>query len=209
MDSRRALAVAALVMAGFHGIVDAAPGGAPTGMSATVCIVASPALTEHLRWSQSVLPEVNAIWARYGVQVRRVDRYDDSCSRCVVVKSDEEARPDERPTDAALAWVPFVEGRARRAVYIRISRIVLLARTIGKKDTGLTSLLAEKLLARALAHELGHILLNARDHDEDGLMRARYHARDVLSEPVVYTLSASQRARLAGALFGIDAAVMR
>jgi hypothetical protein len=209
MDSRCALAVAALVMAGFHGIAEAAPGVAPTGTNVTVCVVASPALTERLRWSQSVLPEVNAIWERYGVHVRHVSRYDDSCNRCVVVKSDREAGPNELLADAALAWVPFVEGRARRVVYVRISRIARIAGTIGKKDAAFTSLLTEKLLARSLAHELGHILLNDRDHVEHGLMRARYRARDLLSEPAIYTLSASQRTRLAGNLFGVDAAVMR
>jgi len=209
MDSRRALTVAALVLAGFHGIADAAPGGSPTGMSAKVCIVASPVLTERLNWSQSVLPEVNVIWERYGVHVRHVERYDDSCSRCVIVKSDLEAGPNDQSSDAALAWVPFVEGRARRVVYVRISRIVLLARTIGKYDAIFTSLLSEKLLARALAHELGHILLNDRDHVEEGLMRSRYRARDLLSEPAVYTLSAAERTRLAGTLFGVDAALIR
>jgi hypothetical protein len=205
VDKGRALAVAALIIAGPQGLVEGAPVVMPSGIRATVCIVASPALTEHLRWSRSVMPEVNAIWERYGVHVRHVDHFNDSCNRCVVVKSDLEAMPRKQAADGALAWVPFVAGRARRAIYVRISRTIALAGTVGKKDAVLTSLLTEKLLARTLAHELGHILLDDRAHVEHGLMRARYDVGDVLAEPDFYTLSASQRARLASTLFGTGA----
>jgi hypothetical protein len=52
-------------------------------------------------------------------------------------------------------------------------------------------------MGRSLAHELGHVLLNTKEHETTGLMRAWYHPQDILrNSPAAYTLTTQQRSRL-------------
>jgi hypothetical protein len=158
----------------------------------------SPALTITSSQKTAVLAEVNAIWQTHGVVVQQTWE-DEACDRLIVVKSDVEARPEDVSPTMALAWVPFVQGRARQLVFVRVSR----ARTLidglshGTRPEGLTDLLVAKLVGRSLGHELGHVLLNTKAHQTTGLMRARYRADEVLHDPPAsYTLDAEQRVRL-------------
>jgi hypothetical protein len=115
----------------------------------------------------------------------------------LVVKSDAEARPEDIAHDAALGWVPFLAGKARRVVFLRVSRAQSLigAMSPGTRPEGLTRVLVARFLGRVLAHELGHVLLNNAQHQPKGLMRAQFRAGDVLSAPITtYTLDARERA---------------
>jgi hypothetical protein len=38
-----------------------------------------------------------------------------------------------------------------------------------------------RLIGRALAHEIGHVLLRSRDHSRDGLMRATHRSSDLIA----------------------------
>ncbi len=134
-----------------------------------------------------------------GVAVRLGPRSDNLCDRLIAVRSDLEAVPEDASSETALGWVPFVEGRARQLVYLRVSRARTMIYALGpsKRPGAMTDLLVAKLLGRSLAHELGHVLLNSRDHDTTGLMRSLYRAQDVLRDPPeAYMLDAPQRARL-------------
>ena len=88
----------------------------------TVCIVLSQTLGISVRTAALVLAESNAIWTKHGVTVRRAEPSDDSCDRLITVKGDEEALAEEATSESALGWVPFVEGRARQVVFLRVSR---------------------------------------------------------------------------------------
>jgi hypothetical protein len=163
----------------------------------TVCLELSPGLTlggpERI-----VFEEVNAIWRPLGVAISS-RHTSDHCHRLIVVKSDLEALPEDRSTDAALGWVPFVANHARQLVFLRPGRAHALVKEMGQgpRPEGLTQLLTARLLGRTLAHELGHVLMNTRGHAAAGLMRARYLARDLLKEHVsTYTLDAAERAAL-------------
>jgi hypothetical protein len=164
-----------------------------------VCVVLSPKLSLNARGTAIVVAELEAIWTPLGVAIHPVQEADEGCDRVVVVKADHEARAEDTSAESALGWVPFVEGRARQLVFLRVSRSRLLVGALspGTRPEGLTDLLFARLVGRSLAHELGHVLMNSMRHEESGLMRARYRAGDVLGVPTsAYTLNASERIRL-------------
>jgi hypothetical protein len=143
-----------------------------------------------------MLTEAQNVWQPHGVAIRPGQA--DNCDRLVVVKSDAETRPEDVAHDSALGWVPFVAGKARRVVFLRVSRAQSLIGDMspGTRPEPMTRLLVARFLGRILAHELGHVLLNSAQHQPKGLMRAQYRAQDVLSAPIFsYTLDAGERAR--------------
>jgi hypothetical protein len=163
----------------------------------TVCLELSSRITIGAN-EPAVFAELTAIWGPLGVSIRSSQSRDD-CHRLIVVKAEDEARPEDASADGALGWVPFVAGQARQVVFLRLSRARTLidALSPGTRPEGLTRLLVARLLGRTLSHELGHVLLNSRVHTATGLMCARYRAKDVLSEPTSrYTLDAAERAQL-------------
>ena len=164
------------------------------GAVLTVCITVSPGIALDDRERAAMLTEAQTVWQPHGVAVRHGQA--DNCDRFVVVKSDAEARPEDITHDSALGWVPFVNGWARRLVFLRVSRAHSLVSDMspGTRLEALTRLLVAKFLGRILAHELGHVLLNSAQHQPRGLMRAHYRAQDVLSAISTYTLDASERA---------------
>ncbi len=164
-----------------------------------VCLVLSQKLSISGRAAAVVLAESDAIWRPHGVGVRWAEPSDESCDRLISVKGDQEALAEDATSESALGWVPFVAGRARQLVFLRVGRARALidALSPGTRPAALTELLVARLLGRSLGHELGHVLLNSRRHESSGLMRARYREREVLSVPTsAYTLNAVERARL-------------
>ena len=198
MRRRLASATCACVMA----VAVSEPGAAQAPVTAhqlAVCLVLSQKLSISVRAAAVVLAESKAIWTPHGVGVRWAEPSDESCDRLISVKGDQEALAEDATTESALGWVPFVKGRARQLVFLRVGRARTLidALSPGTRPEALTELLVARLLGRSLAHELGHVLLNSRSHEKSGLMRARYRERDVLSVPTsAYTLNAAERARL-------------
>ena len=165
------------------------------GAVLTVCLALSPSIALDDRERSAMFSETQNVWKPHGVGVRPGQA--DNCDRLLVVKSDAEARPEDLADDSALGWVPFVAGKARRLVFLRVSRAQSLVGDMspGTRPAALTRLLVARFLGRILAHELGHVLLNSAQHQRTGLMRALYRARDVLSAPIAtYTLDASERA---------------
>ena len=170
-----------------------------TAPALDVCLVLAPALAIAPQIEAAILVEMNGIWRPYGVAVRRTNEDSESCDRVITVRSDLEARPEDAASATALAWVPFVERRARRVVFLRLSRARVLVDSLspGTRPEAFTDRLVAKLVGRSLAHELGHVLLNSQDHTRSGLMRARYRAIDVLRDaPSAYTLNHEQRERM-------------
>ena len=189
-------AAAALIIA-LAAANSAAAASTPAQLS--VCLVLSPALAIDTRGAGIMLSELTAIWTPHGVAARWVGQSADGCDRLIAVKADHEARAEDLTRESALGWVPFVEGRARQLVFLRVERARTLVDALspGSRPAGLTNLLHARLLGRSLAHELGHVLLNSGDHSSSGLMRAHYRAGDVLRfSAAAYTLNASERADL-------------
>jgi hypothetical protein len=164
-----------------------------------VCLSLSQKVSISARGAAVVLTESNAIWMPHGVDLRWAEQSDGGCDRLITVKGDQEALAEDRTSESALGWVPFVKGRARQLIFLRVRRARMLVDALspGHHPEGITERLLARLLGRSLAHELGHVLLNSRIHENSGLMRARYRAGDVLSVPTsAYTLTAVERARL-------------
>jgi hypothetical protein len=165
------------------------------GAVLTVCLALSPGIVAEDRELSAMFTEAQKVWDPHGVAIRPGEA--DNCDRLLVVKPDTDARPEDLAPAAALGWVPFVAGKARRLVFLRVSRAQSLIGDMspGTRPEALTQLLAARFLGRILAHELGHVLLNSPRHQTKGLMRAQYRARDVLSAPIsTYTLDAGERA---------------
>lgn len=198
MQLRLASVIGACVMAVAASTV-AAPQIPTPSPQLAVCLVFSPKLPLNARAAAVVLGEATAIWMPLGVALRRAEPSDDNCDRLIVVKGEQEARPEDATRESAIGWVPFVKGRARQLVFLRVGRARTLidALSPGTRPEALTELLAARLLGRILGHELGHVLLNSRAHEDAGLMRARFRERDVLTvATAAYTLNAAERARL-------------
>ena len=189
----------------------AAPSAVESGQLA-VCLALSPKVVISARGAAVVLAESNAIWIQHGVGIRWTEQSGGRCDRLIAVKGDQEALAEDATSESALGWVPFVAGRARHLVFLRVGRARMLVNALspGSRPEGLTELLLAKLLGRSLAHELGHVLLNSQSHEESGLMRARYRASDVLSIPApAYTLNAVERAQLFARIGGEPRLVAR
>lgn len=170
-----------------------------------VCLVLSQKLPLSARAAAIVLREATAIWMPLGVGLRRAEPSDDGCDRLISVKGDQEALAEDATSESALGWVPFVTGRARQLVFLRVGRAGTLidALSPGTRTEALTELLVSRLLGRSLAHELGHVLLNSRRHEASGLMRVRYRGREVLNVPTsAFTLNSVERARLFARMAG-------
>ena len=182
-----------MVLAAAHSVAAAAP------PDLSVCLVLSPRLAIDTRGAGVMLSELTAIWTPLGVATRWADQSDGGCDRLIVVKADHEARAEDLTRTSALGWVPFVEGRARQLVFLRVERARMMVDALspGSRPAGLTDLLLARLLGRSLAHELGHVLLNSSGHSSSGLMRDHYRAGDVLGIPTsAYTLNPAERTRL-------------
>ena len=204
MRGSRASLICACVIALVASRAVAAQPSVPTSPLA-VCLVLSDKLSISARAADIILAESNAIWTPLGVSVRTADPWDERCDRLVSVKGDHEARAEDASSESALGWVPFVEGRARQLVFLRVGRARTLIDVLSPRTNpeAYTEFLVAKLLGRSLGHELGHILLNSRSHETVGLMRTRYRDRDVLTVPTSkYTLNVVERARLFARMTG-------
>jgi len=135
---------------------------------------------DHTVSSTPILPilkdETESIWRPYGVQVEWVDAQlgevaAEGFSVDVVIDRRSEGPAD---TDRAVLGRAFVPKDAVGAGPIRVSidateRMLLRRHSSGPfvadREMG-------RALGRVLAHEIGHVLLAVRNHDQVGLMRA-------------------------------------
>ena len=91
-----------------------------------VCVVLSPQLLRDAHSAATAMAESRIIWTPLGVALDHVDQPDETCQRVIVVKADHEARPEDSSRETALGWVPFVAGRARQLVFLRVARARLM-----------------------------------------------------------------------------------
>jgi hypothetical protein len=128
--------------------------------------------------------EATRIWLRHGVELTWAYPAPARCDTVVPVLFDDEQvrRLAGRKRDA-LALTEFA-GASRR-IYVSAQRAFEMVgqirrssplETIGERDYRQGT-----LIGRALAHELGHVLLSTLDHSASGLMRPVFGAKDALS----------------------------
>lgn len=178
--------------------------------SADICVEMNVRLDEHARGAliESMATEAASIWGAYGVRLQW--REAPALAQCAWTQASFDVRLDPPPAgkpslavvlgsthlaDGAINHVPIqLDRRATERVLVGLpleQRARLLGRaSVGPLDVG-------RALGRVLAHEIGHVLLAARDHQPRGLMRAAYLAADLLApQRHAYVLSPAEITRL-------------
>jgi hypothetical protein len=168
----------------------------------TLCLRLSIEATRPAIDPVAIRHEVAAIWQANGVRVIYADRATRSCAPpadravLVLVVDGPSALParlrsglsrsalgatvshDGVPSNLAMAFADRAATAARRSVTCAPGPGACMSR----------------LLARVIAHELGHILLGTGAHASTGLMRATFTASDLaLNRPEAYLLTAPER----------------
>jgi hypothetical protein len=153
--------------------------------AASVCI--DLAVKDHLSGPAftTLRSEASGIWLRHGVELTWAYPAPARCDRVVPVIFDEEkVRALAGPRRDALALTEFA-GASRR-VYVSAQRAVemvrqIRGRSVPQETIGERDFRQGTLIGRALAHELGHVLLDTLEHSGSGLMRPVFGAKDALS----------------------------
>ena len=196
---QRGAAIAALVCGHGSGFAERQH---PYLEAASVCIDLS--IKDHLSGPAFTTSrsEATRIWLRHGVALTWAYPAPARCDTVVPVVFDEDrVRALAGPTRDALALTEFA-GRSRK-IYVSAGRAFEMAgqirgkssaqETIGERDYRQGT-----LIGRALAHELGHVLLNTTEHSVSGLMRPVFAVKDALSaDERVTDLSPVETQRLA------------
>jgi hypothetical protein len=136
--------------------------------------------------------ETERVWRRYGVRLEWTDgRADDTATPGLSLEAILERRIGEGPNEPI--WMPVLgravvnlEAPARRPIRVsfeatervlglRMSSRASIARIVHDHELA-------RALGRVLAHEIGHVLLGAPNHDEAGLMRVSF-SPDELAAP--------------------------
>ena len=178
------LGVATAALACSLGVRSVAERQHPYLSAASVCINLS--IKDYVSGSAftTLRDEATRIWLRHGVELTWAYPAPARCDTVVPVLFDEETvRRLAGPKRDALALTEFA-GASRR-IYVSAQRAFEMVgqirsssplETIGERDYRQGT-----LIGRALAHELGHVLLSTLDHSASGLMRPVFGAKDALS----------------------------
>jgi hypothetical protein len=102
-----------------------------------------------------------------------------------------------------LAAATFVNGRPTGAIAVFLDEILQLVertRLAGTAEWQWPRTMRERVIGRALgrviAHEIGHILFESRQHASTGLMRATHRAADLIEPPrASFQLAGSMKKR--------------
>jgi len=144
----------------------------PSVTSMAVVVVASREITDSL--VNQICTEAKAIWAPAGIALEWNRDAPKRSGRLTV-----DVTIDDRRTaaakDGALGWLTFTNDGPDRFIHLsRASAEDLLRSTPGLNDATITTheALIGRALGRALAHELGHYILQSKVHTRRGLMRA-------------------------------------
>jgi hypothetical protein len=162
-----------------------------------------PALVEGMKKEAASIWEPYGVWLQWGTTADR--------ARCACTQASFDVLFDHRPAGRtrsfatvlgstqlairAIEHVPvYIHREATEALLGSLTaeqRFRVLHRySAGPADVG-------RALGRVLAHEVGHVLLAARDHEPRGLMRSMFSAEDLLTpRRDSYTLSPAEVTRL-------------
>jgi hypothetical protein len=122
--------------------------------------------------------EVRRIWSGYGVDVRELTAREAAQDEALTLSITLSTR-DERGDLHTLGVTQFVGGHPMRSIVMYPNAIAALLsspdlaiRGCIKAATACQDAINGRVFGRALAHELGHYLLESRGHSRSGLMRA-------------------------------------
>ena len=153
-----------------------------------------------------ICAEASAIWGPAGItfEWRRVgSEAEASNGPFEIIIDDRRANVQPR---CALGWITFTANSPERAIHLsRGCAEDLVVTTHGLNEPTIASheTLIGRALGRALAHEVGHLLLRSKTHTSRGLMRAIWSGDDSFGfRRRGFELTAEQRAAAIGYLAG-------
>lgn len=165
-----------------------------------ICVGYASEVEARVFSKATMVAEVNAIWARYGIKLEGLTAPCSGQTTGPKLHVRIRRRPkggDVTPSNA-LGAIYFVEGKPRPLIDLWVDEAV---RVIGASPAAIFNGASDararielaRLLGRSLAHELGHYLLATGQHTTTGLMRAQYGVWDVrTASPLVYSLNDEQ-----------------
>ena len=149
--------------------------------------VVMTAPTLSARDQTMVREEVDRIWAPYDVSLQWHDRapeMDEWHHPVITIRVQDDAmRSRPKRGGAILGEVPVVENLMLPRITISPTAVQdLVADGISPLNSyPRFAQVYPRFMGRVIAHELGHLLLQMRDHSKTGLMRAHFTFRDVVS----------------------------
>jgi hypothetical protein len=124
--------------------------------------------------------EVEAIWSAQGVKI--VWTAADAGSAVLVLVDQPESALPPSPADGQwhVAATRVVGGRIVPDMYVSLDAAARVVHSTSPpySSPALAGIIVPRVAARAIAHELAHILLDTRIHTRRGLLRARISASD-------------------------------
>jgi len=203
MTAKTRINVVALVMviAALATSVPAAPVASVGSVGETILAVpiaayASRDVTDSLMYR--IRSEASAIWASASIffEWHRVDSEAEALEWPIDITVDD--RRASVDPGGALGWITFTDNRPDHSIHLsRACADDLVRATPGLSDSTIASheTLVGRALGRALAHELGHYLLQSKAHSSRGLMRRIWSSGDSFAlSRAGFELTTDQRA---------------
>jgi len=152
-----------------------------------IALTFTPATTWPPRVVAGAVGEAADLWAPYGVAIVLAESAAPPASDGFVITVAADLRQSGERTDA-LAAVAFAAGRPCRLITVftgELLRVIEATRFAGASEWQWPRLMRERIMGRALgrvlAHEIGHILLDTRQHATVGLMRPAHGGADLIA----------------------------
>jgi len=156
----------------------------------------------HARVAAAALDEMRSIWGPHHVTLRVAPRdtvMEQSVLRLAVVVTDER---DSHLKPGTLGAVRFRAGAPEPTILLFTTAVDRLVDEVPAMHHGtecppaVRDQMTGRMIGRALAHEIGHVLLRSRGHSPDGLMRAMHRSSDFVAvERQGFALSADDASR--------------
>lgn len=129
-----------------------------------------------------ILTIANRIWAPYSVSMEAGTDAD----AIKIIVSDHLMRPDNSPAPVPLGDTLFADGHATPYIHLWLGAAERLAsnaeiegRTFASRSLDERDSILRRILGVALAHELGHYLLDTASHSSAGLLRETLGIEDL------------------------------
>jgi hypothetical protein len=134
--------------------------------------------------ASGALAEATAVWGRYQVFLQRASARSDP--RSVVRITIADRAPATAPDPRAVGSIDFRDGIPLPEITLYAERAwelicAVAGSTAERWPRSYRELVLGRVLGRALAHELGHFILQSRQHSADGLMRASQSIADLIA----------------------------
>ena len=128
-------------------------------------------------FERAVTEEARRVWAAYGIELDDSPPGAPRRSAAITLQVSIVQRPAPGSNTETLGSIVFRDGVAEPRISLYVSTAADLMSTATREDPSHWTVayhdaLLTRVLGRALAHEIGHYVLNTKEHSRSGLMRA-------------------------------------